>query len=157
MKTITLILLTFSAFNIYAQKESEGGTNIYLLDYTLSTYYLDDPYSDSTLNMHSTDSTGGEVFADLRLQKDKLGGVITGIFAFMDSDFNQDKEEARRYIASEILAIGDEEERNYHLDFYAKNAPWKISLYTNRGIIKLYYNLDMEDWQYKNLIVYHLR
>jgi hypothetical protein len=46
MKTITLILLTITAFNIYAQKESEGGTDIYLLDYTLSMHYSDDPYSD---------------------------------------------------------------------------------------------------------------
>lgn len=153
MKNLIIIAL-LTSFVSYAQTEEE--IKDYWIDYSVSAHYKKDPYADSTLYLYNTDPTRGSAYINLSVKEDSAGRPVEAIFAFMPIDFNKETDKVELFVASTVKFTGNERERDYHIDYYARDVSWKIELYPHRNIVKFFYNLSMKESLYNSLIIYYL-
>lgn len=150
MKKIIMIIALLASFVSYAQTDE-----IFKVDYYMTASYVDDPYSESTLYLTEAIYEKGIILADLNLKLDSLNRDIKGIFTFINTDTNIKLICEAAEIRNEN--IGRERERDYHIDYYARDYSWKIKVFTNTDVIELFYSSVPEEKEYDNLKVYYLK
>ena len=150
MKKIIMIIALLTSFVSYAQTNE-----ILKVDYYMTASYVDDPYSESTLYLNESNYEEGIILADLNFKVDSLNRDIKGIFTFINTDENTKLVCKAAEMRNEN--IGREKEKDYHIDYYARDYSWKIKVFTNTGIIELFYSLIPEEKEYENLKVYYLK
>lgn len=150
MKKIIIIIALLTSFVNYAQTDE-----IIKVDYYMTASYLKNPYKESTLYLNNSKYEEGIILADLNFKIDSLNKNIKNVFTFINTDANTKVIFEAAEIRNEN--IGREKERDYHIDFYAKDYSWKIKIFPNVNEIKLFYSLIPEEKEYENLKIYYLK
>ena len=150
MKKIIILIALLTSFVSYAQTDE-----IIKVNYYMTASYLKDPYSESTLYLNNAKYEEGIILADLNFKIDSADKNIKSVFTFINTDENTKVIFEAVEVHNEN--IGRERERDYHIDYYAKDYSWKIKVFTNTNIIELFYSLIPEEKEYENLKVYYLK
>ena len=150
MKKIIILIALLTRFVSYAQTDE-----IFKVNYYMTASYLKDPYSESTLYLNNSKYEEGIILADLNFKIDSLNKNIKSVFTFINTDANTKVIFEAAEIRNEN--IGRERERDYHIDYYARDYSWKIKVFPNVNEIELFYSLIPEEKEYENLKVYYLK
>ena len=152
MKKIIILIALLTSFVSYAQTDE-----ILKVNYYMTASYLKDPYSESTLYLNTSGYEEGIILADLNNKTDSLNRPVVATFVFIKTNKERDTKLTCEVAEIRNENIGRERERDYHIDYYARDYSWKIKVFTNTGIIELFYSLIPEEKEYENLKVYYLK